>query len=534
MTHVTQVDFVNTSRSANRNIPSAEGVSVTISGPDADKVYNIQGEKSFKITQGSLFLLLDPNIDFSEKDFYTVYLNVTIPGYDPRSITVTFFKGTNNGYVEAVMIDLNNLPDEIVKETVTKGSLNGTSGLDQEIIINADNSTPGRASTEFSFPKGTVMKDDKGSVLTGNLEVSVASFSIKGIGATLFPGGILQSNVITKDGNNEIGYFTLAGFAEIVSTVGGKKAKTIEGNEITMKMSIDERRINPKTNAPYKEGDDIDVYSYHKEKNQWKYEQTVKIKANNTTANRSYLISNKYSAEINWKFIDVENYAFGTFGRTYTRSPSGYYLYVPVCKPQDYSTPVTWSALKPGETVPGVLEVYEASGLSTGVFEEEYTLLNRSKGVLSNYQEWYLGYFGSKVLHVSITDIEHDTNLYAAAFDNCTVKSLSINHPSPFKNEITCDFSSNCYGDRITPPVGTRLFYKESGSANDFELLRTFTVDNNSSGFASTSKLKAGKKYDFMVIYDTIKKYKNNVTINEGHNKIEIELPDDVCNQLNF
>ncbi|MCB9427124.1 MAG: hypothetical protein H6584_08910 [Flavobacteriales bacterium] len=527
MTHVTQVEFVNSEPvgSASRYIPSADGVAVTISGPDADKVYNTEGEKDFKITGGSLFLLLDPNIDFSDKESYTANLSVTIPGYEATTVPVTFNKDVNDGYVEVIMLDVNNLPKEVVKETITKGALDSSLGLDQEVSLKADNSSTGGVSTEVTFPKGAVMKDDKGTVLTGDLEVSVTSYSETGIGTAFFPGGLDQKNIINKEGKEEAGSFFPAGFAKINTTVGGQPVASIENGEVSVKILLSEGSINPKTGQPYKAGDEIDIYSYSNATSQWKYEQTGTVVDFSNTASRG------------------NNLHFGVLG---LRSTSRYIIggavvagAVIVENNQDYDIQcktghitINWNNLKKNEGVNCTFTVKRNRGFyfshkalvkNTNTIALPKTLNNGSYEIIIHDTDHNIP-LGSSTHNLS-------ANYARGLSPGCEI-SINIDKANPIKKQITLQFQGLCGSSKVYPPVGTRVFYKESGTLDEFVPFHTTTVQNKFDTTLITDKVSVGSKYDFKVVYNTKTEIKSIPAIKEGVNVIETEIPDDICKAL--
>lgn len=525
MTHVTQVEFVNTEPvgSASRYIPSADGVAVTISGPDADKVYNTEGEKDFKITGGSLFLLLDPNIDFSDKESYTANLSVTIPGYEATTVPVTFNKEVNDGYVEVIMLDVNNLPKEVVKETITKGAIDSSSGLDQEVSLKADNSSTGGVSTEVTFPKGAVMKDDKGSVLTGDLEVTVTSYSETGIGTAFFPGGLDQKNIINKEGKEEAGSFVPAGFAKVNATVGGKPAASIEGGKVNVKILLSEGSINPNTGEPYKAGDDIDIHSYSNATSQWKYEQTGTVVDFGNTASRGNNLHFRTILGVSATTAAIIGGAVVAGAVVIENNNSDNEQ----C--QTKSIYVNWDALNVNDGVNCTFTVNRYNGY---YFSQKAWVGKNNTIALPKT-------LGNGSYTIIVHDNDHNVELgrftyqIVKGLDGCSI-SVNIAKPNPIKTQVTLQFQGKCGSTKVYPPVGTRVFYRTVPSSllDSWIPFYTVTVNNKFDTSIKTDKVKVGSNYEFKVVYNTKEEKKVIPTITPGVNLIEADIPDDVCKAL--
>lgn len=533
MTHVTQVEFVNTQPvgSASRSIPAADGVTVTISGPDADKVYNTEGEKDFKITGGSLFLLLDPNIDFSEKESYTANISVTIPGYEAKTIPVSFNKEVNDGYVEVVMLDLNNLPQEVVKETVTQGTVDTTAGLSEKVVAKADNTATGGVSTQVTLPEKAIIKDENGATLTGDLEIAVTSFSETGVGTAFFPGGLDQTNIINKEGKEEAGSFVPAGFATIETKVGGRPAASIEGGNVEIEMTLSQGSINPKTGEPYKAGDEIDVFSYDESKGQWKYVQTGIVEAQSNTAARGT------QNILTWFTIKIVNNPVNNLLNSILQNNVRPTISIGFVQPiiqndptcQTKSITVNWNALNSNDAVNCTFTV------------------NRNRGVYFTHKV-RVGKTNSIALPKTLTDgtyeiIIHndDHNIALGTFTHqlaeirgCGI-SINIDKPNPIKTQVTLQFQGKCGSTLVYPPVGTRVFYRQipASTLEDVWIpFYTVTVNNKFDTSIKTDKVKVGSNYEFKVVYNTKEDKKIIPTITPGTNPIEADIPDEVCKAL--
>ena len=141
------------------------------------------------------------------------------------------------------------------------------------------------AAASFSLPANTILKDEKGQALTGDLQVSIGYFSPKteNIG-TIFPGGLNPDQVKVFENNQwkfEQGYFVTAGLMAVdIIDAQGRKAHLLSNGQGTMTIQTPAGLLNPETNLPIKDGDTIPVWSHSETTGLWQKEQIGTFKKN--------------------------------------------------------------------------------------------------------------------------------------------------------------------------------------------------------------------------------------------------------------
>ena len=518
MTHVTEVSFIDdaSNEAAGRQMTGLNDQIVKVTGPDADKVYNIEGKKEFKIIAGSLLLLLDPNIKFvSEDQKYTVNLIFEREGYVTRNIPVTFVKNENNGSVEVVLVKTSAIDNgslESIKRSEGSGNLDTTTGaLSNEIVIKADNSAKKGVTTEITVEPGTKMKDSKGNVLKGSVKAEVISFTETNDGTAFFPGGMLPENVVMGDGSVADGAFVSAGFTAVNMTVGGERVSTFEGKPVSVKMDLGANTINPETNAPYKVGDGVDIWSYENENGQWKFEKRGTVVSEGdklcvmfATTHLSYFnldylargtggTCRNSALKLKWTGVDRASKVKCRFNIRYV-GPAGRSdrWYQSVVTKNDYVYDGVQIDLKNAPRLPIEIEVYDLDNKKPlGTFE-----------------------FASD----AICNRNGDINITA---------------PVPTKQQlISIEFKGLCSSTRVYPPVGTRVFYKKTSEADTaYKQFHYVDFISRLDSKIITTKLEVGVSYTFKV-YSGGEAAIREFTAKSDSNKIEVQIPEEICKAL--
>ncbi len=509
MTHVAQVSFVtDTSNEASgKLLEELNEVTVTIDGPDKDKVYNIEGKRIFKIQGGRLHLLLSPNELTSDTDSRTINVIVDIPGYLKRNVPVTFIKGINNGFVEVALIKKTNLPAGIKLAEDKTGTIDAVAGLDKTIPIKASNEDVGGVTTEIIIPEGVKMKDATGAVLSGKLEAEVVSFTDNGDLTAYFPGGLMPNNIDMNNGTTENGAFVSAGFSAINMKVNGKTVKTFEGGEVEVKMTLGKTTHNPATGLPFKKDDTIDIWSYDDDKGQWKsHERNAIVKADSYGSLYVTFITDHLS------YFNLDYLASGNGGKCFYTNLK-----------------VKWTGVT---TENKVRARFVFTYLGTGASPWTQRVMT-TEGEVYNDANIYIYNAPRLPIQIEVYDIDNGKSLAKKTFANGALcngnAEISITAPAPVVELISLTYKGMCSGTRIYPPVGTLVYYKPAGG--NWQIFHYVDYAKRFDTKIVTNKLKVGSTYEFW-IFAGGKSQQRTVTIDKAVNSIEVKLPDDICKAL--
>lgn len=520
MSHVAVVNFItDTSAEASGTLEeSLDQTVVTITGPDASKVYNIEGTKDFKITGGMVALLLDPSADFVANNEYNINLVVEPAGYLKRIIPIKFIKDQNENSYEVAMLKKSSMPDGITMATNTAGVVTAT-GLTTAFDLTASNTATNGVTTTITVPAGIKMKDVNNTALTGKLETEVISFTETGDNTAYFPGGLNPEKIDMGNGTTASGAFVSAGFASINMTVGGKKVKTFEDAKVAVKMTLSKDNFNPLTEEPYKEDDTVDVWSYDEDKGIWKFEKKGIVKKD--ASNALYVdfeTSHLSSFNLDCLFSGADGRCFGDFSWDINKTNRITFNWTANVASIDARVVFTTYATFAGGALSGSWGQYFRS------YDETI-----SKGDVS-----YIYNAPRTTTKMDVYDRSSGKLLLTKIFAKsalCANPSVTLNVPSPpSPTRVTLKYQAMCPNKttKILPPVGTTIYYKQTGTTSWRSFFRV-TVSNRSQTSLTTNLLNVGKTYDFKVVVGN-KKTEKTYTITSANYFIDVPLPDRICN----
>ncbi len=251
---------------------------VTISGKNADKIYNNLGEKlsSYETVKGMIDLMVDPHvIDTNKIESEPIVFNVTanLSGYGSVTQKIVI----NSSVLKDVVIPMINLssPPEGVSVSV----------VDNFVTTGSDGKTKQKATIQMNsgsqvveIPAGTLLKDVNGAPLTGQIKAQVIYYNPTSNEAqNNIPGGTNVTAQMPGGSSGQI-QFISAGMFTINLTSGDKSVKSFENGGLKIKSSIPDSIINPKTKEKIKNGDVIEMWSKEDGSDEWKFEKMDTIR----------------------------------------------------------------------------------------------------------------------------------------------------------------------------------------------------------------------------------------------------------------
>jgi hypothetical protein len=502
ITHVAQVNLVTdlSNEAAGGLVEQFDGAKskITITGTDADRVYNLLGKKEFSVTGGALVLLLEPSANFSSKSSYNINVLVEAAGFLSRNVPVVFTKEQNNVRVQVVLVDKANLPSGVSIAESSGTALSGSTGLAKEVKLTASNASTSGVTTEVTVPAGIKMKDSNGTLLSGRLKAEVVSFSGGGYAGLYFPGGLAQDNVVIEDGSEAAGMFLPVGFTSINMTIGSEKVRKFETGTVDIKMTLSKINFNPETGQAYKGGDNLDIWSYEESNGQWRFESRgiVKIEADGSL------------------YIDVMASHLSVFAAS---------SYGPVCDGRQIT--FDWPTADLGVNTYITVGFWDDNG-------SFYTWYYGSYEVKDGLKYYLEEVFSEVDVTVRIYDLDNKVELFMKTYkagDICDVTKIAIKSPYMVKPRLSITTEIKCGGAIVFPPQGTIFYYTESG-AEDWKVLYT-ALDSKTSKII-TDKLEVGKTYDFKVFIGDNDQLMSHYIIDSADISLNVELPKDFCSSI--
>jgi len=260
---------------------SDKNVSVTISGRDADKVFDNIGRKQveYSTNWGILDLVIDPHQVDSlsmQSDPIKFEVNVQVEGYLDVTRTIMLTETAQLSVVIALE-NLNNLPEgTIITEEKNIGTISElgldetyeeeidttTSFLSQRRLINV--STANNIIPSITLPKGIQFFERYGRALSGSYSISyvINNFPTNGTAYSTF--GVNEEGLVPK---GSIYYFAQYGSVILNLYVNDKKLGrtkvwSVKNGKINMSLRLPPNFINPETKNYVKINDRIIRYTH--------------------------------------------------------------------------------------------------------------------------------------------------------------------------------------------------------------------------------------------------------------------------------
>jgi len=221
---------------------------ISIEGQDKDAVIDVGGAPS------TLFTIKDGTVDFALADGVTpsqdspveLIISANAKGYIPTS-KPCIIKQSGIKTFQIWMVAKENPPEGV---DVTKSNSGAT---DSNGNVTSDVSISTESGASVTLPRGTSLRDAQGNPLRGSLTTNFTYYNPQSMNAIkAVPGG--RSLV-----NNSLGWVSVQ-----INDASGRNADSIGGGlPATVWFPIAQNAINPLTNAPFMEGDSVDIVKYH-------------------------------------------------------------------------------------------------------------------------------------------------------------------------------------------------------------------------------------------------------------------------------
>ncbi len=244
-------------------------VKITFKGLDASKVISMTNKVLSGITtkEGIInFAISETGKIPSRQDPVNVTAVVSVNGYISSSTQLHI---TSPG-ISSYSIELANYTNtpKGVESFETKGSADAN-GVKKDIVAKSNS---GNNKALVTIKKGTILKNGKGEVLTGEVKARVTYFDPQEEQSlNSFPGGF----AVNIDGQPKT--FISAGFVAIDMTVGNDKVESFDKNKVT--VDVDVTGVKKEDGSLVGAGDEIPLWSYNEDTGAWKREGTVVVAA---------------------------------------------------------------------------------------------------------------------------------------------------------------------------------------------------------------------------------------------------------------
>jgi len=441
-------------------------INITVSGTNAEYIYEIGGTKNFKVTGNLITLGLHKVVKPAPGQPITFDLLITADGYLNTRKTITMVDGQMQQLVTIPMVNTATPPKggSVAKQDVTL-----TGGVTTTVTNIATPLTGGKQeSTSISLPAGTSFKNAAGVTLTGGtLSVTSMHFDTRNAASqNAFPGGYTSSAIKDASGNIVSGYFTSAGFTNIDMSVGGEDVKGFN-QPINLATSIDPTTFNPATGTTVAVGDIIPIWAFRVETGQWEFQQNATLA----------LVGGKMV--VNYQTDHLTWFNLGWMSST--------------CA----SGSMTFNIPGVSTSEPYLIDVF--AGTTTTVRPIVTQVSTVGNGDVLNFANIPEGDITVKVYRSDASSDPTNYTMRGTLLGSTTATvcgaSTSITLSVPTATPIVFDLTGVCSnGVRVRPTAD--VFYRLSGSGASYILLGTVRA-----GTFTTTNLELGKTYDFKSVY---------------------------------
>ncbi|MCD2425453.1 hypothetical protein LQ567_21900 [Niabella pedocola] len=459
---------------------SMENATVSITGPDADKIYNAEGKKLFKVTGGFLFLAVDPNVVVTEQA--PLNINVAIAAANHLGVQIPV-KITGSEKITMRKVVLLNTAaassDMAVKNTSVALGANGTPSAD--VTVNIPPPSGSSESATITISAGTQFRDANNNVISGtDLKVSMVvpktgSESL----AEVFPGGTgLTQPVIQTASGTSAGTLLPGGMSEVSFSLNGT-AITNFSKPVDLGISLDPDFVNPETGQKVKAGDKLSVFSFSSNNPIWKHEQEATVQS----------VGGKLS--VNFSSTHATWFLAGNFVESCDNA---------------LKIKLTADWLKNGVTHPVTVKVFSSTG------DDADKLLVQKSITATDGSELSFDNLPQAAIIIKAFDADGNGLSETKISNPCNGNLQTINlaaSPVAGNPKTTMQLYVRCpnQAQRVNVLPTFYLYYKIHGQAG-YKLLGIVT-----NGYISTTLLDPGKKYDFRAVWGATVKDVNDVAV---------------------
>lgn len=270
------VNFIDAATRQQIGQTSQKTVTISIAGPDRDKVINLREEAVTTLTTDHGFINIGIRNDITPTPQNPIRISLVAKtdGYILTSIPVTIQSSGNKSF-SVTMVNITNPPTGSITSPNTQAKSNSSGQVLTTINVQTNREPLSNGDASMNINNGTGLRDADGNPVTGDLTATATYFTNKSDASiSALPTG-LTSNAVDKTGNTIRGYIQAACFTSFnVTSQTGQVARTFSA-PVQMSMVIPSNTRNPSTNSLIKNGDPVPIWSYDESNAQWKYETTA-------------------------------------------------------------------------------------------------------------------------------------------------------------------------------------------------------------------------------------------------------------------
>ncbi|HAD97565.1 MAG TPA: hypothetical protein DCG19_09170 [Cryomorphaceae bacterium] len=494
--YVAELDLQDLSSNGSDDI--ADKIKVSISGPDAASIYNINGKKEISPSFNSLQLITTrANEPKAGKPLqFTVHIESRSGyAYPAQSIDVSIEEGEYFTAQEVFLLDYNRIPSGSVDRIATTAKISSGT-LNKPLVISTDPATGNPSQVTVTIPDNIQFMDKTGTAISsGQLSVELINFSDTNEVAQLaMPNNTGSIQSMELDGQVEDVLMQEAPIFEINMKVGAISVTNFSGNGIQLSIPLPDHMYNEDAERPYQAGDVITLISYTEGDAFWKEDGDYTIK------------------DVNGQLVVEANLTH--LSKASLKKKTAKYLKL-LKKLPNGSAPakVRRLTLKLTKLDPRRAKRY----YKTAVLKYPAQFTERRIQALSRNVERIVALQGRK--------LSRTLKITKKSFDEYDIEKLET-------GGINAGYKLYCpsYKTYVLPPSGVHLYFRKTAEGGEFEHLLTFEGNEESGNLYKVPFMEDGVSYDLKAYYSTYEIDTMNVLATEG--KIyELNLPKALCDE---
>lgn len=516
---ITDLELANDSLAL---LPS--NLKVTVSGPDANRIYALDGTRNFKASGNIVQLMVPTEFEPQGGSSLRFKVSATASGFLRSSTSYSISEGDFYQSKSISLYNESNLPSNIAVNRSSFATDPSTGLIMDTVKASVQNGDGGVA---LSIPPGWRFMDSEGNIITGK---KATHYEIEIVQGEIFIAvwdGAIDLTIPTHDsggnvvslGEGEDFSFGIVDGAGEVTTLLEPPANFNQGHSSKPKvrLEVSPTLFNPETLQNFKKGDRVGVKYLDESTQMWTY-----------ISQNDFFVEEDDDGDL---FVEFE-LSQGDFNED-----NAYKLWYSSKLSADNEYTITSNFASPNVPVThGTLEL---------VFEIVNTNIQYTVDLAGTFININNALFNSnpkaeiKTLHPVVLkeiraksgSIKNENYLFNAS-QTGNGWNIDIDYNSTV-DPVTLAYRLRCDGAFIQPPVGVVMYYREHDPNDEAPFNELYRFVNNTVTQYSFTELVDGDYYDFRAQYGPDQVDTNNVKVIDGHT-YDITLPDVICNKIGF
>ncbi len=501
--HPVMIQYINADISTGE-VP--EDLEIEILGTGKDKVYSLLGSRQITPDGNMVNLGVRKTETPSVDNPIEVMVVARATGY-LTSYRTFVIHDTKLNFFTIPMVKIGQDAPGISSEVT---SFNASSaGADEVTKFDTPFAFGKQEKAEVTVPAGSKVFDINGNQLQGEVEVSLTHFDNRNTMASkTFPGGANTAKSLIDTDGTDLGHggLSLVSAITLDMEVNGKEVKSFS-KPLDVRFTLNPNTINPITQQPIREGDDIVVASFNELTGAQHIESRVKIERN---AQGQF--------EVNYKQPHLSTWFLG-----FAVPPGCFFFQTQVQSP-----------------IPAFSSVQKLYYVELREIGSE-ALLGTNFLDLKNNDIITFFFVPNTIARLDVFDGNDicEAHLLGQSdpLNMCNfIGFINVNDDPDFDETEILDayveVSGECEDDQLVVVPSVTILYKDHGQCNAFQTNQGLTntlwapLGTLTSGIGQTTKLRIGQSYDFAIMESGFERVIRNIPVPSADSTFNVAYTD--------